>query len=126
MSRGGYMSESQNYPSGGSTRKPSRRLRNIFLAVFLIACCIYPFAKIQWAHNRVDAFFNAVNIGMPVDVGKLETIAKDFGLQKRLSKATEDQTPRLLAWEGWAFGRWFCEVEFSQGRVANKKVFFLD
>lgn len=120
------MSESRNLPSGYSILKPSRRLRNICLAVFLIACCIYPIAKIQWAHNRVDAFSNAVSIGMPAEVGKLEALAKDLGLQTRVRKASEDETLRLLTWEGWAFARWFCEVEFSQGRVANKKVFFLD
>lgn len=120
------MSELRNHSALNRTRKPSRRVRNICLAVFLIACCIYPFAKIQWAHNRVDAFFKGVNIGMPADVGKLEAMAKDLGLQIRLSKAPQDGTPRLLAWEGWAFARWFCEVEFSQGKVVNKKVFFLD
>lgn len=120
------MSESQNHASDNGFRKPSRRLRYLFLVVFLMACCIYPFAKIQWAHNRVDAFSNAVNIGMPADVEKLEAIAKDFGLQTRLSKAPEEEAPRLLAWEGWAFGRWFCEVEFHQGRVMTKKVYFLD
>ena len=126
MSRGESMSESRDRASRDDTRKPSRRLRTLLLVFILIACCIYPFAKIRWAHNRVDTFSNGITVGMPVEVGMLEARAKELDLKTSFGKENREVPSRFLAWEGWAFARWFCEVEFSQGRVLTKKVFFLD
>lgn len=32
----------------------------------------------------------------------------------------------LVVWEGFLFERWFCDVEYRDGKVTAKKVTFLD
>jgi hypothetical protein len=120
------MPETRIRTPGEDRKRPFLRLRNVLFALFLIACCIYPFAKIRWAHSRVQAFSNVVSIGMPADPAGLEAKAGDLGLKTLASKGFKDEPTRLLAWQGWAFARWFCEVESMQGKVIKKEVYFLD
>jgi hypothetical protein len=123
---GGTMPKTRIRTSGKDKKKPFLRLRGVLFALFLVAICIYPFAKIRWAHSRVQAFSNVVSIGMPADPAGLEAKAKDLGLKTLASKGIKDEPTRLLVWQGWAFARWFCEVEFIQNKVSKKEVYFLD
>lgn len=108
--------------------KPQRkRLRyiKIFVPLFiLLACAIYPILKIRWAHNRVESFCAQVTIGMSVH--GLEAKAKKLGLKVSRFKANGSRLTKLTAWEGWAFARWFCVIDHTDGKVVSKETYFLD
>jgi len=96
--------------------------------VVLIGIVLYPPLKIYWAERQVTAFCNDVVVGASVD--ELERKAKDFWLEIRTVPAmTIEGKPspaRLLAWEGFAFGRWFCEISHTNGKVDSKRLIDLD
>jgi hypothetical protein len=107
--------------------KPSKRhawKKPLLIFLILIICAIYPVVKIRWAKNRVKDFCSHISIGMRVQ--GLEQRAKDYGLKVKTFKGSDSQSPRIIVWEGWAFARWFCEIEHSNGKVVHKKAFSLD
>ena len=76
--RGGHMSGSRNQASENAIHSSSRRLCSLFFVVFPIASRSYPFATVRLAYDRPDAFPSGVGIGMPAEVGKLESIAQSW------------------------------------------------
>ena len=102
-----------------------------FITMALIALVILPLIigvygtfKVKWAKKQVEAFNQQVVIGMPV--GGLEKKAKALKLNYRLETDSNDKNGRFFVWEGFVFSRWFCEVEYRDGKAASKKVTFLD
>ena len=33
---------------------------------------------------------------------------------------------KMRVWDGWAFARWFCNIEHTNGKVVSKKTISLD
>lgn len=96
----------------------------IALVIFSLIAGVYGAFKVRWAKKQVDAFNQLVVIGMPV--AGLETKAKELKLKYRQVTVGTAKNGRLIVWEGFAFARWFCDVEYRDGKAANKKVTFLD
>jgi len=99
------------------------------IAVTLLICiALYPPLKLYWAERQVAAFCNDVVVGASVD--ELERKAKDFWLEIRTVPAMTIEgklsPAKLLAWEGFAFGRWFCEISHVNGKAESKRVVELD
>jgi hypothetical protein len=98
-------------------------------ALALLLCgVVYPPAKLYWAERQVTSFCNDVVAGTSVD--ELERKAKDAWLEiKKLPASTLEGKPvpaKLLVWEGFAFGRWFCEIDHTDGKADAKRVSELD
>jgi hypothetical protein len=106
-----------------------RRKRLKWIKIFvplliLLFCIIYPMLKMRWAHNQVESFCMEVAIGMPIH--GLEEKAKERGLKVFKFEANGSRPAIMTVWEGWAFARWFCEIEHTNGKVVSKKNVFLD
>ncbi|MCI5121470.1 MAG: hypothetical protein D3908_09835 [Candidatus Electrothrix sp. AUS4] len=72
----------------------------------------------------MEAFNTYVVIGQPV--AGLEDKAKELHLNFRNMTETNGKDGNVLVWEGFSFARWFCDVEYKDGKVTTKKVTFLD
>ncbi len=105
-------------------RKRIRLIKIFVLLLILIAFAIYPILKIRSAHKQVESFCAQVAIDMPVQ--GLEARAEELGLKVKLFKAVGSRPSKIIVWEGWAFARWFCEIEHVNGKVVSKESFFLD
>ena len=101
--------------------------KRIALGVFASIVLFIPL-KLYWAERQVTAFCNDVAIGASVE--ELQRTAEDRGLKIRTMPAmTLEGRPypaKLLAWEGFAFGRWFCEISHTNGKADSKRVVDLD
>ncbi|GEM_PF-1854185 len=103
-------------------QKSRRWLTNIF-CLLVILCLFpgYPLLKVYRARNQVESFCSQAAVGMSVS----ETRAGKAGLNFKVIRDTPD-TGHIVVWEGWAYARWFCTVEYVSGKVVRKKIFFLD
>lgn len=118
---------SKPYAESNSENLPDNRSRwkkIIIIFLILIIGALYFVVKIRWAKNRVENFSSRISIGMTVQ--GLEQRAKDYGLKVKTFKGNDSQPAKIIVWEGWAFARWFCEIEHLNGKVIHKEVFFLD
>jgi hypothetical protein len=84
--------------------------------------------KIGWAKQQTHALCAGIVVGEPVE--ELTAKARRRGLVVWSSPEGKDIDGRprpamLMAWEGVAFGRWFCDVEHAQGRVLSRRTAFL-
>ncbi len=113
---------------GNEVVKPQRKrlkwIKTFLPLLILLFCIIYPMFKIMWAHNQVESFCMEIAIGMPIH--GLEEKAKERSLRVRKIKANGSRQARMTVWEGWAFARWFCDIEHTNGKVVSKKTIFLD
>jgi len=99
------------------------------IALGLFVCLIlYAPLKLYWAERQVTVFCNDVVVGASLE--ELERKAKDSWLEIRKVQAmTIEGKPspaKLLAWKGFAFGRWFCEISHADGKVESKRIVQLD
>ena len=118
---------SKPYAESNSENQPDNRSRwkkIIIIFLILIIGALYSVVKIRWAKNRVENFSSRISIGMTVQ--GLEQRAKDYGLKVKTFKGNDSQPAKIIVWEGWAFARWFCEIEHLNRKVIHKEVFFLD
>ena len=101
--------------------------KRIALGVFASIVLYIPL-KLYWAERQVTAFCNDVAVGTSIE--ELERRAKDSWLEIRKLPATtiegKPSLPKLLVWEGFAFGRWFCEISHTNGKADSKRVIDLD
>ncbi|MCK4820083.1 hypothetical protein KA005_30235 [bacterium] len=104
--------------------KRLRWIKTFGVLFILFACTFYPILKIRCAHNQVKSFCAQAAIGMPVQ--GLEAKAEELGLKILLFKADGSRPARITVWKGWAFARWFCEIEHANGKVVRKETYFLD
>jgi hypothetical protein len=107
-----------------SPRKSRRWISVLVVLLVLIICALYPVFKMRLAKNKVESFCSRIAVGMTVQ--GLEERARDFGLNIRMSEGNDTQGARIIVWDGWAFARWFCEIECVNGKVVKKGTFFLD
>jgi len=56
----------------------------------------------------------------------LKKRAEDLHLNCKLLPISDGRNGRFVAREGSAFSRWFCDVEYRDGKVVNKRVHRLD
>ena len=101
---------------------PWKKILIIFLIILIFV--IYPILKMRWARNKVAKFCSHVSIGMTVQ--GLAERAKDYALKVKIIEGSDSHPAKIIVWEGWAFARWFCEIEYSKEKVIKKEVIFLD
>ena len=124
------MNKDKTSPSspGNEVVKPQRKrfkwIKTFVPLLILLFCVIYPMLKIRWAHNQVESFCMEVAIGMPIH--GLEEKAKERSLKIIKFKANGSDPAKMTVWEGWAFARWFCDIEHTNGKVVSKKTVSLD
>lgn len=94
------------------------------IIIIVISIFVYSQSKVKWAKKQIDTFSNSVHIGMPV-VG-LQQKAAELNLNYLLLSNSNEHEGTLIVWEGFVFDRWFCDVEYKDGKVTNNKVTFLD
>ena len=41
-------------------------------------------------------------------------------------EANGSDPAKMTVWGGWAFARWFCDIEHTNGKVSSKNNIFLD
>jgi hypothetical protein len=87
-------------------------------------CVGYPAAKLAWANHAVDAFCASVEVGAPV--AGLEARALAASLRTMSLPERPPERAKLVAWEGFAFARRFCDVEHERGLVTTKRSSSLD
>ena len=118
-------SKTNNENNSAATHRKRYAWKKIFfIFLILLICIIYPVLKIRWAKNKVESFCSHISIG--ISIQGLEQRAKDYGLNVKTFKGSDSQAPKILVWEGWAFARWFCEIEHLNGKVVHKETFSLD
>lgn len=93
-------------------------------ALFTLILVTYAELKVRWAKKQVEAFSRIVVIGQ--SVAGLEKTAKEMHLNYRQMGKSNEKDGRFYVWEGFVFDRWFCDVEYKDGKATNKKVTFLD
>jgi hypothetical protein len=100
--------------------------KKLIIILFLFLSAAYPFIKEYWAHEQVEFLFNEVTVGMPVEEFKAR--AKDLGLKVDIviCERTGSNPGEMIAWEGWAFARWLCQINHIAGKVTQKEIIFLD
>jgi hypothetical protein len=99
------------------------------IGLFIIAIVFgYPFLKIQWAKTQVHKFCSEINPGDPVN--NLKAKAENFSLKFRTmvpyKKGEKTYPSKIIVWEGWAFSRYFCDIEHDQKLVIKSSVTHLD
>lgn len=111
-------------------KSPLRRMLkaclNALLALIavVVAFFIYADFKVKEAEKQVRAFSQMVVVGMPV--AGLDRKASEMGLKFRRTAGSNDQSGSIQVWEGFAFGRWFCNVDYLNGKATEKRVTSLD
>ena len=99
--------------------------RKIIIAVFVILLiAVFPAVKLLHAKKQVASFCQHVTIG--ASIGGLSQRAKSLGLHVIETKAGQSDSGKIIVWQGWAFARWFCLLEYSDGKISRKNVIFLD
>lgn len=78
----------------------------------------------RWAKRQVEAFHGQVVTGMPLPA--LEAKAREMHLNYRPMTGNTPGEGKVVVWEGFAFGRWFCNVEYREGKVTGKRITPLD
>ncbi len=116
-------------PSPGNDVVKSQRRRLKWIKTFvplliLLFCIIYPMLKMRWAHNQVESFCMEVAIGTPIY--GLEEKAMEGSLEVISFEANGSVPAKITVWGGWAFARWFCDIEHTNGKVVGKKTISLD
>jgi hypothetical protein len=96
----------------------------IVVGVLIVAFALWGFIKTHWVKATVNEFCSEVVIGASIE--GLEEKAKDMGLQVRHRMKLGDENAAIIAWEGWIFARWFCDVQHQDNKVVSKDCFFLD
>jgi hypothetical protein len=113
-------------PQPSFLRKAAITTAKVIVTFVILICILVVYAelKIRWAKKQIEAFSQQVTIGMPV--AGLEMKAKGMQLNYGRFADSNDMNGRLYVWEGFAFGRWFCDVEYRDDKVTIKRVTFLD
>lgn len=96
----------------------------LILAILIAATAVYGEFKLKKARRQVESFSQLVVVGQPVT--GLESKAGEMHLNYRHIGSGESRDGTFLAWEGFLFERWFCNVEYRDGKVTVKKVTFMD
>ena len=94
------------------------------LIAFVVVFGIYADFKVRGAEKQVRAFSQLVVVGMPV--AGLDRKASEMGLKFRRTAGSSGQSGSIQVWEGFAFGRWFCNVDYLDGKATGKRVTSLD
>lgn len=107
----------------------SRLLKSIgktilVFVILMFILVIYSGLKVRWAKKQVEAFSGLVVIGQPVT--GLDNKAKEMHLKYRSMTEGKGNNGKLYVWEGAFFNRWFCDVEFKDGKTVSKKVTLVD
>lgn len=92
----------------------------IGLLIVSLVLLAYGALKVRWAKSGVVAFSQLAAVGTPVS--DLEAKAKAMHLNCKRTEGL-DKHGKLLVWDGFAFARWFCEVEYQNGKVVKNRVF---
>lgn len=78
----------------------------------------YPFGKLKWAEIQVEELCSEIHTGDSIEI--ITAKSKDMALN------IKSRSAKIIIWEGFAFGRYFCDIELENGKATKKKFFFLD
>ena len=92
----------------------------IALLIFFCLFGVYGVVKMGGAKKRVLAFGDGVSIGM--QVGDAQQRAKELQLNVTRIKGSDDHNGRVSVWTGALFGRYFCDLDYRDGKVVGKKL----
>lgn len=96
----------------------------VAVGVAFAGCVGYPAAKVRWAARAVDGFCATVEVGAPI-AGVAER-AEAASLRVMTRPARANERGAIVAWEGFAFARRFCDVEHDGAVVTGKRGSSLD
>jgi len=96
----------------------------IGVVILCVLGMVYGTLKVKWAKKQVEAFEKNVVIGAPV--AGMKKTAEDMHLNYRRFANSDDKNGKFYVWEGFVFSRWFCDVEYQDGKIKTKKVHYLD
>jgi nitrogen fixation protein FixH len=96
----------------------------LVVVLFMFILVIYAELKVKWVKKQIEVFSGLVVIGQPV--AGLENKAKEMHLKYRRMTDSNEKDGRFYVWEGAFFNRWFCDVEYKDGKALNKKVTLVD
>jgi hypothetical protein len=115
-----------NKPQSTFLRKLLKFTGKAILAfvLFTLILVTYAVLKVRWAKKQVEVFSALVVIGQPV--AGLENKAKEMHLNYRHMGPSNGKDGAFFVWEGFVFDRWFCDVEYKDGKATLKKITFLD
>lgn len=117
------MNKGQSYQRGALTLKGCLNF-SVGLVALAVMLVLYSHFQLKRVEQKVEAFSETVVVGMPV--AGLDEKAGKMGLKSRRTLGSSDQNGSLQVWEGFAFGRWFCDIDYRDGKTTNKRVTFLD
>lgn len=92
--------------------------------VVLILLLVYPSWKIHEVKTRVNHFSQQISVGMSIETA--ESLARKLDLKIIRSEGNSTKRSTFIAWDGWAFARWYCFISHERGAVLRKEVLFLD
>ena len=92
----------------------------IGLVVFFCIFGVYGAVKMGVAKKRVQAISDQVSIGM--QVGDAEKRARALQLNVTRFKGSGDRNGRVSLWNGFLFGRYFCDLDYRDGKVVGKNL----
>lgn len=96
----------------------------LIFTVITIIGVIYGGLKARWAKEQVEAYSRLAVIGMPV--AGLENKAREMHLNYRRMTDGNVNSGKIYVWEGFGFYRWFCDVEYQDGKAIKKRVTLVD
>ena len=113
-------------PYAAPVGEASKRGTRGCLVVAAIAALIpvltitYAVLKIRWAHGAATEMCNTYAVNDPFDIAEFERRASARGLQSFCGPAVPEARtgPTCMAWEGFVFSRWFCDIEHTDKVVA--------
>lgn len=96
----------------------------IGILILMMVVWVYASFKVKWAQKQVKQFGEVAMIGTPIT--GLKKKAEELHLNYQLLSDSNDKSGRFYVWEGFAFSRWFCDVEYQDGKVVKQTVHHLD
>jgi len=96
----------------------------IGILILLVVVWVYASIKVNWAQKQVEQFGKAATIGAPIT--GLKKKAEELHLNYQPQSDSNDKSGKFYVWEGFAFSRWFCDVEYQDGKVVKQNVHHLD
>ncbi|MFL5813329.1 MAG: hypothetical protein ACJ763_07100 [Bdellovibrionia bacterium] len=97
----------------------------LVIGLLLIA---YPEWKISKAKKLTEQLCAAAPVGGSSD--GIEEKARELGLRTSVGASTEEKKlpgeMTIMAWEGFVFGRYYCTINYANGKVTKSWVAFVD
>ena len=104
--------------------KSFKKVTWTIIIVCMVCFLVYPVGKLIWAKTRVNKYCEKVSEEYSID--ELREIATEMGLKFRSIPVNESIKEKVMVSQGWAQARWICRINYSNGKIIEKGVVFLD